>query len=181
MGKFIFSFWLFFVGASSVSADAVTVKGNAYPRRVEARGEVWDLQGVDHFVYKVFFSVFTGAYYEQVEGEGKRLHFTYTRKLKAEDLREQAMKHLKSVHDPKVLDRHAKPLRGLQEAYLDVKKGDSYIITAVPGKGTWLERNDKELFSTDDGEFGLWYLKIWLGEPPIDASLKEALVSGKHL
>lgn len=165
----------------TLRAEDVTLKGHRYPRQVEARGVQWRLRGAEHYVYRVFFSVFTGAYYEQANGEGKRLRFTYTRNLKAKDLRDQAMKHLREVHDKKEMQTREKLLREIQQAYVDVKKGDSYTITAIPGKGAWLELNGKERFATDNGEFGLWYLNIWLGDPAIDDSLKQSLTSGENL
>jgi len=170
-----------FLTAAGAYADSVTLKGHSYPRKLEAHGADWEIQGAKHFVYKVFFSVFTGAYYEQVDGEGKRLKFTYTRDLKARDLVKQADKQLSATNSKQVLAGYAAPLKGMQEAYVDVKEGDSYVITALPGKGTWLELNGKERFFTDDADFGIWYLDIWLGDPPINEDLKEALTKGKHI
>jgi hypothetical protein len=160
-------------------SQSVTIKGHTYPKSVTSEGVEWELKGTDHFVYKVFFSVFTGAYYEQKDGEGKRLKFTYTRDLKADDLREQAMKTLEENNPKSVLEQYQDSLTGMQKAYQNVKENDSYVITAIPGKGTWLHLNGKELFFDKDGEFGLWYLDIWLGDPPISDSLKEALTGGK--
>lgn len=172
---------ILFVSFILRAENPVKLEGHTYPRQVEDHGVTWKIQGAEHFVYKLFFSVFTGAYYEEVDGRGERLHFTYTRDLKAKDLREQAMKALRNSKDKKSFDRYAKPLKGMQEAYVDVEDGDSYTITAIPGKGTWLELNGEKSFYTEDGEFGLWYLDIWLGDPPINRSLKKALTSGAHL
>jgi hypothetical protein len=172
---------LSFLISTTVHADAVKLKGHRYPRQVEAKGVAWEIKGAEHFVYKVFFSVFTGAYYEQTDGEGKRLKFTYTRNLKAKDLVAQADKQLTATNPPEVLRTYAEPLQGIQDAYVDVKEGDSYVITAIPGKGTWLELNGEEKFFTDNGDFGIWYLNIWLGDPPINDDLKEALTTGKNI
>ena len=166
--------------ASSLAQD-VKLKGHRYPRTQEAHGTVWSLQGAEHYVYKVLFSVFTGALYQQENGDGQRLQFTYTRKLKADDLRKQALKHLEATQSAEQMERFATPLTGLQRAYVNVNKGDSYTITVLPGEGSWLELNGETIFFTEDTEFGFWYLGIWLGDPPIDADLKRALTTGENL
>jgi hypothetical protein len=163
----------------SAGAEEVKVASHRYPLRLEAKDAVWNLRGSEHFRYKRIFSVFTGVLYLQEQGEGRRLVFTYTRDLKADDLRAQAMKALQAAHAPEVLEKFREPLTGLQAAYQDVKSGDSYAITVIPGRGSWLELNGKELFSTADTDFGFWYLGIWLGDKPISESLKEALLPGE--
>lgn len=172
---------LFIFSASSFlyAADAVEIEGHRYPLTLEAEGVTWNLRGTEHFRYKVFFSVFTAALYNQAQGKGERLRFTYTRNLKAADLREQAIKTLTANNDAATLEKFAALTGQIQAAYLDVKKGDSYTITMIPERGTWLHLNGKELFFSDNAEFGDWYLDIWLGTPPISPSLKAALMKEK--
>lgn len=177
--KLFLCLFILTVSRLSLAADAVTVEGHRYPVTQNAHGTTWDLRGTEHFRYKVLFSVFTAALHTQRDGDGERLTFTYTRKLKADDLREQAMKTLKANNDPATLNQYAPLTEQIQNAYLDVKAGDSYAITVIPGSGTWLELNGVELFHTENAEFGNWYLDIWLGTPPISASLKAALTKGQ--
>ncbi len=161
-------------------ADVVRVRNHEYPKEMEAQDTDWLLQGTHHFTVRLLvkLSVFTGAYYEEQDGTGRRLAFTYTRDLKAKDLVEKANEALAEQNSPEQLAAYKEPLDAIQAAYIDVKENDAYTITAIPGKGTWLHLNGEELYSNDDGEFGLWYLNIWLGDPPIDAKLKKALMGG---
>jgi hypothetical protein len=174
-------FYLFMLTATGLSfaADTVTVEGHRYPVTLDAQGATWDLSGTEHFRYKVLFSVFTAGLYTQRDGQGERLTFTNTRKLKADDLREQAMKTLKANNAPATLEKYAVLTEQIQKAYVDVKAGDSYAITVIPESGNWLHLNGNELFFTENAEFGNWYLDIWLGTPPISVSLKEALTKGQ--
>jgi len=178
MKLFITSLLFFATFLTPLNADTVRIKGHEYPKKLEALTTSWGLQGTHHFSVRLLvkISVFTGAYYEEMEGEGRRLKFTYTRDLKAKDLVAKAMEALQAQNTPEQLAQYKEKLDGIQSAYIDVKKNDSYTITAIPGKGTWLHLNGKELYSNTDGEFGLWYLNIWLGDPPIDATLKTALM-----
>lgn len=163
----------------SLPAANVKVHDHLYPLALEARGTNWRLGGTEHFRYKRIFSVFTAALYHQENGGGRRLTFTYTRSLKADDLRDRAMRTLTANNDPETLAEYAAWTDGLQKAYIDVKDGDSYSITVLPEAGTWLELNGKILFACDSAAFGFWYLDIWLGDPPASDSLKQALLKDK--
>jgi hypothetical protein len=169
---------LLLLGSPLAAKDSVVVQGDSYPVKISAQEVEWNLIGTEHFKYKVFFSVFTAAYYQQINGDGEKLSFTYTRDLKADDLREQAMKQLVNSNDPVTLEKYKDLTAQIQAAYLDVKENDSYTVTSVPEKGIWLHLNGKELFFSDNAEFGNWYLDIWLGNPPISDSLKDALTKG---
>jgi hypothetical protein len=165
-----------FFAITSLSAQTVKVHDHRYPEQETVFDTEWEISGTHHFRYKIFFSVFTGAYYRPVSGEGERLVFTYTRDIKADDLRAQAMKHLESTQSEEVLQRYQNLTDELQAAYEDVSDGDSYAITVLPDKGIWLTRDGTTVFQSDNAEFGDWYLDIWLGDPPIDDGLKEALL-----
>lgn len=172
---YLFNFILF-LSSFLYANDVVVVQGHSYPVRISAHEVEWKLTGTEHFKYKVFFSVFTAAYYRQVEGGGEKLIFTYTRDLNADDLRKQSTKHLEESSDSTMLAMYKELTAEIQAAYVNVKENDSYAVTAVPGKGTWLQLNKQEVFFSENAEFGDWYLNIWLGDPPISESLKKALV-----
>lgn len=158
-------------------SETVEVKDHIYPKTETVFDVEWNLQGTHHFKYKIFFSIFTGAYYESTSGESERLVFTYTRDIEANDLRKQAMKHLTSTNSEETLSKYENLTEEIQSAYEDVRDGDRYSITVINERGTWLSRNDEVVFTTDDVAFGKWYMDIWLGTPPISEELKEALVN----
>lgn len=153
----------------------VRVAGHRYPVQTEHLGLDWNLRGADHFRFRLF-SVFTGALYANEETDALKLTFTYTRSLGRDLLVEQGMRILRNAHDPDVLASFQKQLDALNAAYVDVEPGDRYTITAVPGRGTWLHLNEKELFFVEDSDFGLWYLSIWLGDAPMSVSFRDALL-----
>lgn len=177
MNKFIILLgFLLWLNTSLAATEMVEVKNHRYPINIEAQGNSWILQGTEHFRYKAIFSVFTAALYTQKGGEGQKLHFTYTRKLKADDLRQKALETLQNQHDEPSLKKYADLTEQIQAAYVNVKDGDAYTLTVLPEKGIWLHLNETEVFYSDNAEFGKWYLGIWLGDPPVNASLKQALM-----
>jgi len=67
-------------------------------------------------------------------------------------------------------------LERLNRAYRDVKPGDRYVLTYVPGTGTILRLNDTPLITIEGEDFARAYFRIWLGEEPISASLRDQLL-----
>ena len=69
-------------------------------------------------------------------------------------------------------------LRGKIDAlYQDVEPGDRYALTYVPGAGTELAKNGEPLGVIPGADFASAYFAIWLGDDPIDASLRDQLLS----
>ena len=174
--KLFFLSLIALLATNSLHAESVKVKNHVYPVEETAYEVDWSLVGSHHFKYKVLFSVFTGSYY-QAENGGERLVFTYTRKLKADDLRKQAENHLMATQPEEILRKYAEQTAAIQAAYEDVTKNSSYAITLVPDQGIFLARDGEVVFQSPDTEFGDWYLDIWLGTPPIDQTLKDALTN----
>ncbi|MDA3873177.1 MAG: chalcone isomerase family protein [Kiritimatiellae bacterium] len=169
---------LIFLTFPLAAEPSEVVEGHRFPKQLESHEQTWTLQGTHHFRYKVFFSVFAAGLYTTDEPDGKRLSFTYTRNLKADDLRDQAMKTLKANNSNDIMETYRKPTTKLQTAYRYVKEGDTYTLTVITDKGIWLHLNDKEIYFHDNSTFGYWYLDIWLGDPPISDDLKSALTKG---
>jgi hypothetical protein len=158
-----------------LAREPVVVHGHSYPATQEAFDLAWTLRGAEHFRYRLF-SVFTGALYEAPQPGARRLTFTYTRSLKGDVLREQALRVLKGAHDAATLQRWAEPLATFNNAFIDVKPGDQYVLTVIPGRGVWLHLNGKEKSFLPDSDFGSWYLSIWLGDKPMSVPLRDALL-----
>ncbi len=67
-------------------------------------------------------------------------------------------------------------LTKLNRAYVDVKPGDRYTLTYVPGKGTTLRLNGNPLVTVEGADFAAAYFRIWLGEDPISPQLRDLLL-----
>jgi hypothetical protein len=64
----------------------------------------------------------------------------------------------------------------LHAAMVDVKPGDRYALTYLPGVGTWLSHNGKTLVTIPGADFAASYFSIWFGDRPMDAGLKRKLL-----
>lgn len=64
----------------------------------------------------------------------------------------------------------------LNALYRDVKPGDRYALTYVPGVGTELALNGAPLGTIEGADFAAAVFAIWLGPKAIDASLKAQLL-----
>jgi hypothetical protein len=64
----------------------------------------------------------------------------------------------------------------INRTYRDVKPGDSYTLTYVPGSGTTLRLNGVPLVTIPGHDFAAAYFRIWLGDDPISPSLRDDLL-----
>jgi hypothetical protein len=71
------------------------------------------------------------------------------------------------------IDQGAKTLYSL---YRDVKPGDRYSFTYIPGIGSQIALNGKILGTISGLDFAHGMLSIWLGPNPLDQTLKKALL-----
>ena len=65
----------------------------------------------------------------------------------------------------------------INDMYKDVKKGDRYSLSYMPGTGTELSLNGKVLGLIKGYDFAAVYYRIWLGESPVDKDLKNKLLN----
>ena len=63
--------------------------------------------------------------------------------------------------------------------YEDVKPGDRYSLTYIPGKGTELALNGESKGTVQGSEFAAALFSIWLGNKPIDKSFKKQILGLK--
>ena len=60
--------------------------------------------------------------------------------------------------------------------YEDVRPGDRYALTYVPGRGTELALNGRRLGVIEGPDFAAAYFSIWLGADPLDRPLRKQLL-----
>jgi hypothetical protein len=64
----------------------------------------------------------------------------------------------------------------INKAYKDVRPGDNYVLTYVPGKGTTLRLNGSPLVTVPGRDFASAYFRIWLGDDPISVPMRDSLL-----
>jgi len=76
------------------------------------------------------------------------------------------------------LARHAGEIARMGSWFATVERGDRYLLSYQPGRGTVLALNGEEKGLIPGADFARIYFQIWLGEDPIDARLYRALTAG---
>ena len=138
---------------------------------------------------RVFFRVYVGALYLQRKQEGtdavladagpKRVAMYLLRDLTAEQLLSALKDGLASNHSPEQLakmESQVRQLEGIFNAVKAAKSGDVILLDYLPGAGTRVTINQDNKGTIPGEDLYRALLRIWLGEKPVDASLKKAML-----
>jgi len=71
-----------------------------------------------------------------------------------------------------------KQLEGIFNAVKAAKTGDVIVLDYLPGAGTRVTVNKDNKGTVAGEEFNRALLRIWLGNQPVDATLKKAMLGG---
>ncbi len=157
-------------------ADSTTIGGKPVPLRNAAL-----------LRYLKVIKVYVAALYlpEGVKAEDvladvpKRLEISYLVSIKGPDFDKGAAPVLERNQIPAEIARLRGRIDRINAAYKDVKSGDRYSLTYLPGRGTELALNGTPLIIIEGADFAAAYFGIWLGREPIDETLKSDLLKGR--
>jgi hypothetical protein len=107
----------------------------------------------------------------------KRLELEYFWSIEADAFGAAADRLLSGRLDPETLTSLRPRLDALHRLYRDVEPGDRYALTYVPGRGTELALNGEPLGRVPGADFASAYFGIWLGEDPLDDTLRRKLLA----
>jgi len=170
--------------ASLPPSAPVRVEDAAFARAIQVDDATLRLAGAGLFRWKVFFKVYTAAWYvgdghdpRDVEADvPRRLEVSYLVDIEGADFGKAAWEILRENHPPEVLAPLEARMEGLHQAYRDVRPGDRYALTYLPGTGLELALNGEPLAVVPGEDFARVYFSIWLGERPISRDLRAALL-----
>lgn len=169
----------------SVTSDSpLLVERVAFPRAMEVPGARLVLEGAGLFRWKYFVKVYAAAHYVGEEARGvtadadvpRRLEIAYFVGISGKDFGKAADELLADALPPERLAPLRTRLDDLHRAYVDVKAGDRYALTYVPGRGTELALNGAPIALIPGADFARAYFGIWIGQRPIDGGLRDALL-----
>lgn len=169
---------------SAVSVPAAQINGVYFHNSVTVGDEVLKIRGAGILKW-LFFKVYVVALYLPPEVEDghalddipKKMEFHYLSDMKAERFTESGDALLKKNASADELAQIRGKIDAINDMYRDVKKGDRYSLTYMPGKGTELALNDEVLGLIKGYDFAAIYYRIWLGESPVDDDLKNKLLN----
>ncbi|WP_374685105.1 chalcone isomerase family protein [Rhizobacter sp. J219] len=189
MRKLILATAVSLAAAGSALADTTQVASVKYENTVQSGNSTLVLNGAG-VRYKAVFKVYTAGLYltrkastpEAVLGAPgpKRMHIVMLREINASEL---GKLFTRGMEDNAPKDEFSKSVAGtlkMSEIFFRIKKlnaGDSFSVDWVPGVGTTIVVNGKPAAEPiKEPEFFSALVKIWLGQSPADANLKDALL-----
>lgn len=172
---------------SASAGQEVSVGPFRFPRAMERDGARFVLEGAGLFRWARVVKVYAAAHFV---GEGaagapldadapRRLEIAYHVSIDAEDFGKAADALLAESHPPEAIAALRPRLDRLHESYYDVKEGDRYALTYLPGRGTELALNGRRLVVIEGADFARAYFGIWLGARPIDEGLRDRLLGAR--
>ena len=174
----------FLVLVLGTAAEAKVVEGVRFPAAVELPGTRLELAGAALLRWKLVVRAYVAALYlgagarpeEALADVPKRLEIEYFHGIGAEDFARVTLDRVRLNVSEAEFERLKPQIDALNRLYRDVAPGDRYALTYEPGVGTTLAKNGIALGTIPGPALARALFAIWLGEVPVDASLKQALL-----
>ena len=164
---------------------AAELEGVHFADQVRAGDTDLRLSCVGLLRYKLFIKAYVAALYigdgaapaDALEADvPKRLDLSYFWSIRGADFGKAGDHILAQNVDAQTLATLRPRLDQINAWYRDVKPGDRYSLTYLPGVGTELALNGSRLGVIDGADFASAYFRIWLGDTPIDTRLRDQLL-----
>jgi hypothetical protein len=171
----------------SAPGFAAEIEGVEFPESIKVGETSLPLFGKGLLRYRIFFRGYVGGLYLPPKTSAKRvledvpkaLELSYFWAIKGELFGEAATDLLLRQHGPARVAALRDRLDQMHALYKDVEVGDRYRLTYAPGVGTQLALNGKPLGTVPGADFARDYFGIWLGNDPLSADFRDALLEGR--
>ena len=168
----------------SAAPQAATVEGVTFSREVRAGDSTLPLRGYGLLRYMVFIKAYVAALYlpESIRSEDalgdvpKHLEIEYFHDINAQDFAKATSSSISRNVSLMTFRRLQPKIDEFNALYRDVKAGDRYALTYVPGTGTTLLWNGQPRGTVASADFAVGLFGIWLGANPLDSDLKRLLL-----
>ncbi len=162
----------------------VVLEGVTFQTTYSGKGVVLRLQNAALLRYKIMFRGYVvGLYLPEgadpsavLEDLPKRMEFSYFWSIPGREFGKAGEKVLARNVDDAMMEKLRDRLDRIDRAYRDIRPGDRYALTYIPGRGTELSYNGKPLTVIEGADFAAAYFSIWLGRNPLDDGLKRELL-----
>jgi hypothetical protein len=163
---------------------ATTIEGVTFTERHQLENTTLLLSNVGLLRYRIVIKAYVAALYlgESVRPDAvlsdvpKRLELHYFWGIAGPDFGKAAEKILADNVSAEALPPLRSRLERLHTLYENVKPGDRYSLTYIPGRGTELALNGTPKGVIEGADFAAAYFAIWLGQHPLDRSLRDQLL-----
>ena len=171
----------------SANAFASEIAGVSFVENRTAGKTHLTLVGTGLMRYLVFIKAYVAALYMEddvppktvLSDVAKRLEIEYFVPIKAEDFVFSTNELTARNVDADTLTRLRPRIERINSLYEDIKPGDRYSLTYLPGVGTELALNGVPKGTIEGSDFAAAVFSMWLGKRPIDESLRNSLLGKK--
>ncbi len=152
-----------------------------WPATVRLAGAETPLQGSARFswlwydIYDVALHVPAGTT-DVLGGVPRRIAFRYLRAFTAAELAKATTKTATARIDSAPRIEFEAGLAAINQLWPAVVRGDELTLTYVPGVGTSVTLNSRDLGTVPGDAFAHVLFSIWLGSDPIDSGLRKGLL-----
>ena len=166
-------------------AAARTIEGVQFPESLRAGPREMNLQGAGLLRYKVIFRGYVAALYQQApispdtngsQDKARRLEIEYFWDIPANEFQKATVEGIRKNTDAEKYESLRDQIDTFNQFYRDVESGDRYSLTYLPDRGTELALNGEPLGTMPGQNFATALFGIWLGDQPLDESLKKKLL-----
>ncbi len=165
-------------------AGAAEIQGVHFGDRVLVGDTELVLKNVGLLRYRIFIKAYVAALYvgdgvgadRVFEDVPKRLEIEYFYAIAADGFVGATNQGIAANVAPATFAALKPRITRLNGLYRDVRPGDRYALTYLPGIGTELALNGKRLGVIEGADFAVAIFGIWIGPRPLDKSLKAQLV-----
>jgi hypothetical protein len=168
--------------ASNVGAKEI--EGVRFLDEIRAGAAAMRLHDVGLLRYRYVIKAYVAALYlgdgarptEVLADAPKRLEIEYFYSIKASGFADATERGIAANVPPATVAALRPRIARLNAMYRDVKPGDRYALTYVPGTGTELALNGTPLGTVEGADFAAAVFAIWLGPKALDEPLKAQLL-----
>jgi len=179
----MFPLILLLVVLTYVPVNAAEVEGIQYEDSYVAGNFKLRLTGAGLLRYWGF-KAYTGAFYledgapigDVLADRAKRIELEYFRSIKGKDFGPATDKSIAKNVNAETFDRLRPKIELHNSLYVDVKPGDRYSLTYLPGIGTELALNGEPRGLIEGADFAAAVFSIWVGPEPISSSFKDQIL-----
>ena len=165
------------------AAQATVIEGSVFQESLLIEDTKLDLTGTGLFRYWGF-KAYVGALYlengstvdEVLLDRAKRIELEYRRSIKGKDFGPATYKVLAKNLDAKTIDKLRSRIDYHNSLYEDVRPGDRYSLTYIPGKGTELALNNERKGIIEGADFAAAIFSLWVGPRPMNKSFKKQIM-----
>lgn len=165
-------------------ASATENSGVVFDEKVIVGGQSLAIKGTGTLRYMIFVKAYAGALYTLpgldpdavLSDTPKRLEVEYFHSLKGEDFGPATYAGLAKNLDDTEIERLRPRIDYHNSLYVDVRPGDRYALTYIPGVGTELALNGTPKGVIEGADFAAALFSLWLGDNPYDKRFKKSLL-----